>query len=125
MISLSSYSSNVLKKLIVLYMVLFASFEMVFEQEPFPSLGQEIAISGQSSLSTDRAVDILSGDHEHNCPDSEGCEDCHKCHLGHCSVLLGSSITFHRNTAKLTYIDKSELFVSRNYQSVFRPPIYT
>jgi len=109
--------------MIVLYMVLFASFDMILEQEPFPSLSHETTMSSQGDTSFDQEISVLSGDHEQDCPDSENCAECHECHLGHCSVLLGSGLVFHNKNIELLYTSESNLFVSRNLHSVFRPPI--
>ncbi len=112
-----------LKKLIVLYMVLFASFDIVLDQDIFPSSLNEATISSQAEASIDISVTVISAHDEHNCPDSENCDDCHECHLGHCSVLLGSGVTFSIKELQLSYFRKSDLLITRNIHSVFRPPI--
>lgn len=106
-------------------MTLFTCFDMIVENKDLLDSDKlSIEFSQLETKTLDQAATDLSHSTDDNqCPDSDHCPDCHECHMGHCGILVTSNLIISTITKSSDLIQRSEIYSSRDFSSVFRPPI--
>ncbi len=104
-------------------MVIFAAFDMVVEKGDTPSFGHESSVSSQIDNSDISILSSGSPESDQQCPDH--CPDCHDCHFGHCGMISDSSVITNGEFLNSEHSNIDEIVKSRDFHSVFRPPIKT
>ena len=116
------------KLLFSLYIVFLSAFDGFLDQD-----AHSISLNHEISIETEKSGTVLvSNFYEHkqekekdkNCPNPENCHNCHQC-LGHCGALFSSFSIEVANFPDSVFSAFSETLVSRDLESLFRPPIFS
>ena len=102
-------------------MTIFSSIDMASGDGAFESIDHETSISIEADTLQNQTVSLPSTQDSQKCPDH--CPDCHECHFGHCGIILENKIAISKLNVKSNLNRYEQLFVSRDFHSVFRPPI--
>ncbi len=102
-------------------MTIFSSFDLAMADEAFSSLNHETSLSMHAETAQNQTFFLTSTQNQEQCPDH--CPDCHECHFGHCGIILENKISINKLNADSNLNRYEKLFISRDFHSVFRPPI--
>jgi len=102
-------------------MTIFSSLDMASADTDFSFLDHESSMSIQDNALQEQILSFTSDNHEQTCPDH--CPDCHECHFGHCGIVLENKIAIISLNTESNFNKYEKLFMSRDFHSVFRPPI--
>lgn len=102
-------------------MTIFSFIDMASGDGAFDSIDHETSISIEVDTLQNQTVTLPSTQDGQKCPDH--CPDCHECHFGHCGIILEHKIAISKLNVKSNLNRYEQLFVSRDFHSVFRPPI--
>ncbi len=104
-----------MKIILVIYIAFFYTFDTVIESK----MMFEDQVKSTSMLNLDSAEQLTT----EGCSDNQECPDCDTHHASHYIVFPSKALMPLVINARFS-IQLNELYVSKRFGSVFRPPIY-
>jgi len=117
-----------LRVLFIIYIAFLSAFDGLLDQDSH-KIVQNKEISAQIEDSKDALMSMSQvtkpqqkQNNDSDCPDPENCHDCHQC-MGHCGFIFNAEIKFPPIFTESTFSTYVKTLVSRDFNSLFRPPI--
>ena len=113
----------VFRWIFIIYIASITAFDGYLDQSAHDIKDESVAVEADSIAGSSSQVEVPHHDDKNDdCPDPESCHSCHHC-MSHCGFLSSSVSIKPTFLVSSTFGEYFKKLVSRELDSLFRPPI--